>query len=221
MKLTLFNGSPRGKGSNTKILLDHFQSGLLEENDIACETCYLNLTNRAEEYAEKFRSSDDVIIAFPLYTDSMPGIVKHFIEKLQPYCGDEGNPRLGIIIQSGFPEPTHSRHVQKYMEKLAERLGCEHTGTVIRGGVEGIQMRPKWMTSKLYKMFHDLGVEYAKQGRFDQELIKKLAPFERMSSSRLVIFKFMKKIGISNFYWDLLLKKNNAYEKRFAKPFKA
>ena len=35
MKLTVFNGSPRGKKSNTTILLEHFLKGFMETDVIA------------------------------------------------------------------------------------------------------------------------------------------------------------------------------------------
>jgi len=54
----------------------------------------------------------------------MPGIVKVFIESLEPLCSREGNPDVGFIVQSGFPEAIHSRYVEKYLEKPSLRLGC-------------------------------------------------------------------------------------------------
>ena len=57
--------------------------------------------------------------------------------------------------------------------------------------------------------------------QFSEEIIKKFAKTERMSKTRLICFKLMQKIGIANFYWNSQLKKNNAYEKCFARPFEA
>jgi hypothetical protein len=159
-------------------------------------------------------------VIFPLYTDAMPGVVKQFIEALEPMCGRTDNPSLGFIIQSGFPEPVHSRFVARYMEELAKRLGCLHAGTVIRGGVEGIRVQPPWMTKRLYRAFFDLGDAYAETGRFDEKIIRTLAPRERLSAGRKLFFRILMTIGISNMYWNRMLKKHNAFEKRFAHPFK-
>lgn len=219
MRLTLFNGSPRGKKSNTKILLEHFTNGFMTSENNQFEIFYLFDTKAVADHVKAFKNSDHVILAFPLYTDAMPGIVKNFIEALEPLCGRKENPNIGFIVQSGFPEPIHSRYVEKYLIKLAKRLGCEYKGTVIKGGVEGIQVQPESWKKKLFQSFHQLGIEYAKTCQFSEEIIKKFAKTERMSKARLIGFKLMQKIGIANFYWNSQLKKNNAYEKRFARPF--
>jgi NAD(P)H-dependent FMN reductase len=221
MRLTLFNGSPRGKKSNTKILLEHFANGFMISESNQFDVFYLFDTKAVDEHAEAFKTAEHVILAFPLYTDAMPGIVKNFIEGLEPLRGRKENPGIGYIVQSGFPEAIHSRFVEKYLIKLAQRLGCEYKGTVIKGGVEGIQVQPESWTKKLFQSFHQLGVEYAQTGRFSEEIIKKLAKTERMSRAKLAVFKLMQKSGLTNFYWNSQLKKNNAYEKRFARPFEA
>ena len=78
---------------------------------------------------------------------------------------------FGCIVQSGFPEPNHSQYVARYMEKLAERLGCVYKGTVIRGGVEGIKGQPPLMTRKLFKSFYQLGKYFGHTRNFDDEIV--------------------------------------------------
>jgi NAD(P)H-dependent FMN reductase len=220
MRLTVFNGSPRGKRSNSALLMEHFLKAFLSVEGTSSEIIYLNRVKETEKNVQAFESADHIILIFPLYTDAMPGIVKHFIEALEPICGRGDNPTLGFIIQSGFPEPIHSRYVARYMEKLTRRLGCRHSGTVIRGGVEGIRTQPPWMAKRLFKAFFDLGREYARTGRFDEKIIRTLAPRERLSAGRKLFFRFLNIIGVSNMYWNIMLKKHNAYERRFAHPFK-
>jgi len=221
MRLTIFNGSPRGKKSNTKILLEQFTNGFMAVENNQFEIFYLFDTKAVAEHVEAFKNSDHVILAFPLYTDAMPGIVKNFIEALEPLCGRKENPSIGFIVQSGFPEPIHSRYVEKYLIKLAKRLGCEYKGTAIKGGVEGIQVQPESWTKKLFQSFHQLGLEYAGTGRFSEEIIKMFSRRETMSIAKLMVFKLIQKTGLTNFYWNSQLKKNNAFENRFARPFEA
>jgi NAD(P)H-dependent FMN reductase len=220
MRLAIFNGSPRGEGSNTKILMQQFTNGFTENNDNNFEIAYLNKIRETDRLVEFFKQADQAILAFPLYTDAMPGIVKHFIEALEPLCGRKENPGLGFVIQSGFPEPIHSRYVARYMEKLTKRLGCPHTGTVIRGGVEGIQVQPPWMTKKLLRSFYRLGSDYAASGRFNGKIIRKLAPRQQLSAGRRLFFRFLGIIGVANMYWNMKLKENRSFEKRFAQPYK-
>ena len=219
MRLTIFNGSPRGEGSNTKILMQEFAWGFTENNDNIVETAYLYRIKETDQMVALFEEADHAVLAFPLYTDAMPGIVKHFIEALAPLCGREDNPTLGFVIQSGFPEPIHSRYVARYMEKLALRLGCAHTGTVIRGGVEGIQVQPPWMTRKLFRSFYRLGADYAADGIFNREIIRQLAPRPRLSAGRKFLFRLMNLTGLANMFWNMKLKENKSFDRRFARPF--
>ena len=84
----------------------------------------MNRVKGTDKFLKLFQEAEQVLLAFPLYTDCMPGIVKVFIESLEPLCSREGNPDVGFIVQSGFPEAIHSRYVEKYLEKPSLRLGC-------------------------------------------------------------------------------------------------
>jgi NAD(P)H-dependent FMN reductase len=199
-------------------LLERFAAGFSETEGNTVRTIYLIHTRDTDKHVEPFSASDAVILAFPLYTDAMPGIVKTFIEALEPLCDRPDAPRFGFIVQSGFPEPVHSRAVQRYLEKLARRLGCEYLGAAVKGGVEGIQVMPPRMTQKLFNTFYQLGYEFGRTGRFSPALLNKLAPRERMSPLRLALFRVMSGIGLANYYWNQQLKKNSAFEKRFDRP---
>lgn len=220
MKLTVFNGSPRGKKSNSTLLMTQFLHGFTTSGDHEYKIVYLARTKQVADHVHDFKEAGNAILIFPLYTDAMPGIVKLFIEALEPLVGKSDNPSLGFIIQSGFPEAHHSRFVARYMEKLAKRMNCGHTGTAVRGGVEGVQIMPPWMTRKLYKLFFDLGAAYGRTGRFDPGIIRKLAPREGRSLMQKVFVKVGSLFGLDNYYWDSQLKSNNAFEDRFAHPFK-
>ena len=219
MELTVFNGSPRGKRSNTKILLEHFINGFMTTDGNTYELAYLNRVKDSDKFIKSFQEAEQVLLVFPLYTDAMPAMVKTFIESLEPFCRGEGNPAIGFIVHSGFPEATQSRYVERYLEKLTRRLGCKYTGTVIKGGTEGIQVQPPSMTRKLFKSFYELGKTFGKTGAFDKQIVLKLAKPERLTKFQLWAFRLLSKIGLTNSYWDSQLKKNNAYEKRFAKPY--
>ena len=219
MRLVLFNGSPRGKESNSRALMEHFSRGFLETENNQIENVYLNRTGETKRHLEYFKQADRIILVFPLYTDAMPGIVKHFIEALQPFAGREGNPPLGFVVQSGFPEPAHSRPVEAYLKKLATRLGSDHIGTVIRGGVEGVQVLPPWMTRKLFSYFYELGREFGTTGSFNRDIIAKLTPWERLSPYRRIFYRIGSWLGLTQMYWNMKLKQNNSFEKRFARPY--
>jgi multimeric flavodoxin WrbA len=239
MKLTVFNGSPRGTDSNTKVLLASFLDGFVAGGGNSYELALLIQRQQKAEHVHLFQQAEHVLVAFPLYFDAMPAIVKEFIESLEPFCGRLGNPPLSFIVQSGFPESLHSRPVVRYLEKLAGRLGCHYQGTVIQGGAEGMRVPPlqtSWFrkgiialgkatnigrvghlfdVKKIRKTYFDLGRIYGETGVFDTNLAMKLA-----QPGKVNIFGFwVVQASICNFYWDHLLKLNHAYERRFDRPF--
>ncbi len=87
----------------------------------------------------------------------MPGIVKAFIESLAPFKDRPDNPPLGFLVQSGFPEAAHSRFVERYLQKLAQRLGSPYLGTIVKGGAEGTRIMPENMTHDLFAALEQLG----------------------------------------------------------------
>jgi len=80
MKLFVLNGSPRGRSSNTRVILDALIEGYLtaSEHEIISSDLMLEkgMDNTVRSAAA---TSDSILIAFPLYVDSMPGIVKEFL----------------------------------------------------------------------------------------------------------------------------------------------
>jgi hypothetical protein len=220
MRLTIFNGSPRGKGSNTKILLEQFIKGYESIPGNNHEVFYLNRVKQVDSFAQAFGEAEVVLLAFPLYTDAMPGLVMAFIEALEPYCGREGNPAIGFMVQSGFPESTHSRHVEKYLEKLARRLGCRYLGTIVKGGCEGVRMMPEKMNRKLFEGLQEIGRDFGATGEpFDPGRLRKLAKPEQYPRWSVPLFKLFTKTKMASFYWDSQLKENGVYEERFAQPY--
>ena len=219
MKLTVFNGSPRGTRSNTKILLNNFLEGFSESQDNEFDIHYLNRVDDQDKFKQAFSEASHVLLAFPLYTDAMPGIVKCFIESLSAFRGNASNPSLGFIVQSGFPEAAHSRRIEKYNCKLAQRLGCVYLGTVIKGGAEGIQVQPPKWTAKLFANFKALGQIFGQTGKLDGHLMAQLATPEHFRLTTRMLYRVLKLVGLTDFYWNSQLKKNDVFEQRFAMPY--
>ena len=218
MNLTIFNGSPRLKKSNSTFVTDHFLSGyrkVLANGSVNVK--YLAKQGTLAENVEAFNKADHIIIIFPLYTDSMPGVVKEFFEHWKPNAESPAKS-IGFIVQSGFPEAVHSTFVEKYLTKLVKRLGYNYLGCVVKGGVEGIQVMPAYMTKKTLQNFIRLGEHFARHKKFVPEIVAELKGNMRMNTSRRLAFRFMKYIGLVDFYWNTNLKKHDAWEKRFDKP---
>lgn len=219
MKLTLFNGSPRGKKSTTTQLLNSLKTGFLKTQSNNCSEYYIKDKRDEKLNSLTFVSSDIVIIAFPLYTDSMPGIVKEFIEDLKAIRGMNNLPTLGFLVQSGFPEAKQSYYVERYCKKLTKRLGCNYLGTIIKGNCNRVEEQPKFMTKQLFNNFEKLGEILGNTGKLDDLLIKKILIPETLSTSMRFILKLINLTPLGEFYWKKELKKNGQYKMRFATPY--
>ncbi len=218
-QLTIFNGSPRGAKGNTPVMLAQVAKGFTAAGGVVTETYHLVRQSNLDQYRDAFAAAEAVLVGFPLYTDAMPGIVKTFIEALEPLRGRSGNPALGFVMQSGFPESAHLRHVERYLAKLAARLGSPYLGALIKGGGEGIRLMPDNMNRKLFDQLIALGRSLRETGQFAPDVVQKLARPERYPAYLIPVFKLLVKLPVLSMYWNNQLKENGVYEQRFAQPF--
>ena len=120
MRITAFNGSPRGKKSNTQFMVDAFLEGAAAEGAqtegvllagkkieqcLGCVSCWIKTPgvcvrkDAMAEMCEKFMASDVIIFATPLYVDNVSGIMKTFMDRLLPVMdphfeiGEDGETR--------------------------------------------------------------------------------------------------------------------------------
>lgn len=105
MKITVFNGSPRGEKSNTHVMVKEFLAGaeeagaeteniFLVEKKIqpcmGCFACWLKTPGKCaikddmEELLEKQVHTDITVYACPVYVGSVTGIMKNFIDRNIP-----------------------------------------------------------------------------------------------------------------------------------------
>ena len=66
MRLTVLNGSPRGKKSNTNVLLGHFLDGFEATPGNSYEMFYLNRLKETERFVGAFAEAEHVLLAHPL-----------------------------------------------------------------------------------------------------------------------------------------------------------
>jgi len=217
MKLAIFNGSPRGKGSNTRILLEHFQIGFENRGGEVSSIDYLIQEKYPEDQVQHFKDAESILLAFPLYVDSVPGIVKKFVETLGSFNGN--GKKILFLVQSGFPEAVHSEEVKSYLLLLSKRLNLKCLGVIIKPGVEGIKIMPEWMTGKLFNKMKLFGEQLATNGKIDEKSVKKLACPYKFSVFKILFFRLMRLTGMANFYWNKNLKEHGAFEKRFDAPY--
>ena len=194
--LLLLNGSPRGPRSNSMKMLTRIADGWTEAGGGEVETLHLARRADLERAVAAYAEADVVMLGMPLYTDAMPAIVKEWIELLEPRVGAVGNPRIGFLVQSGFVESLHSRPLERYLQKLASRLGGGYAGTIVRGEGEALQSMPDEASRKLWARLTALGGQLATDGVFDPATIAEVSLFERMPAPVAILAALAVKLPI-------------------------
>jgi len=218
MLLNIFNCSPRGERSNSAILTRAFAKGFCDaavfpENRF--QEFFLGNPEDREKAREAFPRQSTALIAFPIYVDAMPGVAKLFFESLRNYRGSCSSTGMIFLVQTGFPEETHTRPMQAYLLKLARRLGSPCPGVIRMGSGEGVRQQTRSRRGrKLLSRYEQLGRSYARSGTLDEEILAGLTGPTRHSP---LLMRFVLPLA-NHFFWDRELKKNGAYSRRFDRP---
>ncbi len=208
-KLVIYNGSPRVSGSNSALILKRVVKALGDKVEIRD----LKDRDRWQEWAESFKSEKHVMFFMPLYVHAMPSHVMGFIEKLEV---SEGS--ISFFVQSGFPESSQSNYLEAYFEQLAVRLGRTYLGTAIKGGMEGLQMRPESAQENMIKPLVNTIENLVNEGKFNKTDIFQLAKPIRYGKGMQILFRLLSQ-RLLNYFWDQKLRGNGAYDKRFDRPY--
>ena len=114
-KALLMVGSPRGRNKSTSESLGNYILDQLQERGIETEKVYINPSMRSEEamagFLKAVESSGILILAFPLYIDSLPSRVVKALELIAEYRKSSTMPkqhRLLAVSNNGFPEAHHN-----------------------------------------------------------------------------------------------------------------
>lgn len=218
MKLLIINGSPKLGINNTSILLDKFISGFNENRNNTVQVYRMNTNETYINASKEFFSADNVLIAFPLYSYSMPAGVKLFIEALEPYMKKCHGKKVAFLIQYGFVEATHARPLEKYLISLCEILGCEYMGTIIKGGCDGLS-RSQRGAGKILDGIYEIGKSFGVNGKFDQDQLDRYSAPEVQKRINPLLVKIIFWF-INKFYWEKAFKKNGvSFNESFAKPY--
>lgn len=218
MKRLLLNASPRGEKSNSALILSWIAEGIARSGQDGGEP--VHLARSAAQAKEALLSAEESVIALPLYTDSIPGLLASFLEDLAKTEPDLlRGKRVAWIVHSGFPESIHGEAVADWLPIAARRLGMICTGILIRGGSEGFRLMPEEMTKKVRRLFNASGYALATTGRLNKAVASRLAAKRTLSLAERAIIAALKPTGLVNLYWNRMLKQHNAHGRRFAAPY--
>ncbi len=142
-KAVLLVGSPRTRKSSSQAL-GGYLFDRLALGQVQTETFYIHTslysTERMQALMEAVDAADLVMLAFPLYVDSLPAPVMAALERITARrAGKTGNrPRFAALANCGFPESVHNQTAIAICETFARQAGFDWAGALSLGAGEGL-----------------------------------------------------------------------------------
>lgn len=129
----LLNCSFRGQKSNSNYFL-----GLLEQQLAGdCERIQLAQTKDFEEIYHKFVNADVVVLAMPLYADSVPAQVVELMERMYERKSEElKGLRIYAITNLGFYESRQMEHELAIVKNWCAKMEMVYGGSLAIGAGE-------------------------------------------------------------------------------------
>ena len=148
-------GSPKVKSASTSSMLAApFLKSLQQAN---WETDSLTLDAKLWQAAgqtvllDKVRQADLVIVAFPLYIDTLPALVIKAFETMVADRQSQTSPKpqaLLTIVNNGFPEVAHNRTALRICALFAEQSQMQAAGYLVLGAGEALSSGQSLETSQ-------------------------------------------------------------------------
>lgn len=138
----LLVGSPRTRKS-TSASLGGYLMDALTERGVITETIQiytsLNSRERMDHMLKAIDAAELVVLAFPLYVDSLPAPVITALERIAVHrAGNHSAQRFAAIANCGFPEAAHNATALSICEIFARQAGFAWAGSLALGGGEGL-----------------------------------------------------------------------------------
>ncbi len=205
MNVVCINGSPKGKNSNTAVMLESLTEPFLGENCITltlselkiknCTGCYSCWTKTPgicviqddmKNTLEIVRTADILIFGSPLYFNNISGTLKNFIDRLtalggNPHQAQNENPqKVKIIMMSncGFPIRKQFDVVSLWIKHFTNMLNGELIGEfyTTNGKILTSDGFDDHAKADKYKNYLRLcGKSIYENGQLTKELLEKIA----------------------------------------------
>ncbi len=214
MKLAIYNGSPRGKSSNSAKIAE-----LLADNFNTSEILIHYISKPENHETAILNDADSYFIVFPLYADAMPFSVKLMFEEMDKNKDVYKNKPIYFFVHSGFPEAKQSRLLERYLRYFCKLIEARCMGVAIMGNSEGLR-RMKDSSKRLQRIKENLVIfadDISKSKPYSKNSLQFFSGMETMPKFVLFLLKSMP--GIFNKVFDFMFKQNGAYDKRFNKPY--
>ena len=140
----LLVGSPRTRKSSS-LALGGYLFEQFDPQSIQTETIHLHTVLRSPERMQALFSALDaadlVLLAFPLYVDSLPAPVIEALERIAAHRAGQPSAKTQLfsaIVNCGFPEAAHNDTALAICETFASQAGFVWAGSLALGAGEGL-----------------------------------------------------------------------------------
>jgi multimeric flavodoxin WrbA len=143
----LLVGSPRTRKSSSfalgGYLFDHLSARGIQTETIQLHTV-LRSAEKMDVLLQEVEAADLVLLAFPLYVDSLPAPVIEALERIAAARALRGQPAknrpqlFSAIANCGFPEAQHNATALAICETFARQSGFLWAGSLALGAGEGL-----------------------------------------------------------------------------------
>lgn len=134
--MLILNGSPRAARSNSKQYAALFAGawpGEVQSHSITRDN-HLDLCARVGR-------CDHLLLVFPLYVDSLPVTLLHFLKTLEEHL-PQHKPTVSVLINCGFLEPAQNDVAVKMIQCFCQNFGFPFGSSLKIGGGEAILTTP-------------------------------------------------------------------------------
>jgi multimeric flavodoxin WrbA len=140
-RAVLLVGSPRTRKS-TSFALGTYLMAQLAAQGIETTTIqvYPALSNAAKKEAmlAEIAAADLVVLAFPLYVDTLPAPVIALLESLTAQRAVLPSTRFAALVNCGFPEAHHNQNALAICAEFSHQAGLRWMGSLALGAGEGM-----------------------------------------------------------------------------------
>ena len=135
-KIMILNASPRAPRSNSKQYAGLFTRYWPGESE------YFELRHdNHSALIERMEAFSDVLLVFPLYVDSLPVALLHFLKSLESHPANQ-KPVLSVLVNCGFFEPQQNDVAVEMMRLYCAQNGYPFGSVLKIGSGEAILTTP-------------------------------------------------------------------------------
>jgi multimeric flavodoxin WrbA len=218
-RVLLLVGSAK-KNTSTSESIGTYLLEQLRTEGFSTETLFIHKSLRSDQGSRRLleatRQADIIVIASPLYIDSLPYVVIRAMELIAKDRRTKRKPeqRLLGIVNCGFPEAHHNEVALAMLRQFAREAGFQWAGGLALGAGEAIGGRPllkvKGMARNVIKSL-DLVADALVIGKpIPQEAVSKMA---KLLMPRWLYMLF------GNMGWKRQAMKHGVYRKLNNRPY--